>query len=475
MSLSGSLNVAVAGLQAQSRSLGHISDNIANSSTSGYKRIDTRFSTLVTVSTPSVHQPGGVRAVPFRPNDIQGAVTSTGISTNLAMAGEGFFAVSKVRGEQNGLPVFETDPLYTRAADFTINKDGFLVNSGGYFLNAWNVSEDAQGSRTVDRTSLQPLRISQLRDAPSATTIVKYSANLPSGATAAQDTRPGAGSPGIDFAPTQVTIFDQLGNDHTLNVSWTKSTALPNVWTATFNLDGDDTPNTLPNLNVSSTNPEVLPAGAATETVSFDFRFAPSDAAGFNAGSITGIRRTTVPPGGFVDATPGNQATLNFNIDYGNLVTQVFTLNLGTYGRTDGLTQYAGTNIDSLQTEQNGVPPGSFRDLTIDENGFVTLNYDNGRRKTFFQIPVAQFNNSNALQLQQGNAYSATFDSGNPALTNPGGNGAGAVVASSLEGSNVDIADEFSKMIVTQRVYSANARIITTASTLLDETVNLVR
>jgi hypothetical protein len=98
MSLSGSLAAAVAGLTAQSRALGHISDNVANSQTTGYKRVESRFNTLVTTSTSSLHSPGGVRATPFRMNDVQGTVTSSAQVTNMALLGSGFLAASKVNG-----------------------------------------------------------------------------------------------------------------------------------------------------------------------------------------------------------------------------------------------------------------------------------------------------------------------------------------------------------------------------------------
>jgi flagellar hook protein FlgE len=188
-----------------------------------------------------------------------------------------------------------------------------------------------------------------------------------------------------------------------------------------------------------------------------------------------------------ITATVGSEVKLPVNVVFANSgsdltpgvlpdeARQTINMSFGNYGKSTGLTQYAGTEIDFLRTNQDGVPPGSFRELTIDELGYVTINYDNGRKKTVDQIPVAVFDNPNALQLTQGNAYKSTFDSGEAAYTNPGGSGAATISASSLEGSNVDIADEFSKLIVTQRSYSANARIVTTSDSMLEETVNLVR
>src|SRR5688572_27969993 len=118
MSLSAALTTAVGGLDSQSRALGNLSDNIANSQTVGYKRIETSFSTLLSVSNAREHQPGGVVAKPVRTNDVQGSVQQTSIETNLAVSGDGFFAVSRVSGVgPGGVPTFEADPIYSRAGD----------------------------------------------------------------------------------------------------------------------------------------------------------------------------------------------------------------------------------------------------------------------------------------------------------------------------------------------------------------------
>src|SRR5437660_6916440 len=128
MSLSGALTSAVTGIDAQSAALGAISDNISNSQTTGYKRVDTEFSTLLTVSNALVHDPGGVTSKPLYTNDIQGTVQQTGTETNLAVNGQGMFAVSQALGSNgsNSLPTFAPDPLFTREGDFSLDNNGFL-------------------------------------------------------------------------------------------------------------------------------------------------------------------------------------------------------------------------------------------------------------------------------------------------------------------------------------------------------------
>ncbi|MGH6893745.1 MAG: flagellar hook-basal body complex protein, partial [Dongiaceae bacterium] len=137
--------------------------------------------------------------------------------------------------------------------------------------------------------------------------------------------------------------------------------------------------------------------------------------------------------------------------------------------------QFAGTNIDVSRLTQDGVPQGLFKDLNIRDNGDVELNYDNGRSRVFFKVPLAQFFDPSGLKREVAQGFLQTFDSGAPRLSEAGANGSGSLRGSALEGSNVDIAEEFSKMIITQRAYAANTRVITTADEMLAEIINIKR
>jgi flagellar hook protein FlgE len=152
---------------------------------------------------------------------------------------------------------------------------------------------------------------------------------------------------------------------------------------------------------------------------------------------------------------------------------QTVTLNLGTFGNSNGVTQYAGTAYNLQGLSQDGVPPGSFSGVTAQANGNVVVNYNNGQTRTIAQVPLVTFNAPNALQGQNGQSFTATTNSGNPLADAANSNGAGSLVISSVEGSNVDIASEFSQLIVAQQAYSANAKVITTANDLLQATINM--
>lgn len=431
MSIFSALNTAVTGLNAQSNAMSNISDNIANTRTVGYKRVDTNFSTLVTSSDSRYHQSGGVRAAPAFMHDVQGNMQQSQVNSHIAVTGSGFFSVSlpeRIDPTNNSVS-FRNTNYYTRAGDFTLDKNGFMVNSSGYYLNGWPVDASTGVTNTA---ATQPIRISQLLDSPVATDNVQYAANLPA-----------LVDDGTELPPNSIQIFDAVGNQRTLQFVWTKNGA--DEWELQIDAPGS------------------TPASFGPVTATFD------------QGRITALT------GGGGVTVPGTQTTgepmdLGLTLDYGaGIGTQTLNLNLGSFGNSDGTTQFTGSELVLNSFDQNGVPPGSFKSINIDQNGYVKLNYDNGQTKTFFQIPLVQFYNPNGLQRLDGNAFQATPDSG-VARSNPPGLGSnGTLVSNAVEAANVEISDEFSKMIVAQRTYSANARVISTSDEILAEVINLRR
>jgi flagellar hook protein FlgE len=475
MSLSGALTSAVTGLDVQSRALGAISDNVANSQTVGYKRVETQFSTLLTVSNSQVHEPGGVTSRPVRTLDVQGPVQSTGVVTNLALSGEGYFAVSKVNGVNGLLPTFQSDPLYTRAGDFQIDANGYMVNTAGYYLNGWPIDQSTGITQTQQLTQI---RINQLKDNPQATQKVTYATNLPATPDSKNDTD--NATAGIQFPVSKVLIYDSLGSAHSIDVQWAQDpSSSNNTWTATFSSSD-------PTMSITAPSGPVRFTFSTQDNLAMDGDGDGTDdtVPGVQAGSITGIDYT--------DAN-GNPVSLNLSASRPDLLdlptdlpitvnftgpqasSQDISMNFGRFGVAEQTTMFKGTGIEFGTSTQDGLPPGSFRDMQIDAQGIVTINYDNGAQKRVYQVPVAQFSDYNALQPKDGNAYATTKDSGIAGYVQPGSNGTGSIVASSLESSNVDIAAEFTKMIQTQRAYGANSRVITVANQLLQETNDLIR
>ncbi len=438
MSLFGAMNTAISGLTAQSAAFGNIGDNVANSQTVGYKRVDTSFEDYLTTSTATINQSGAVFARPDYVNTVQGTVTQTDKPLDLAIAGQGFFTVSRQVGEAKGAPVFGAQTEYTRAGDFALNKDGYLVNSSGHFLNGWPA--DAIG--TVDSTTLKPIQVGQAGYSPVPTSEVTLSANLPA--------TPNPATP----ITSQVQVYDALGQTHPLQLSWTPVTGTPNAW------------------QVSIVQPSASPGASAplgVATVNFGAAGNPLAPEG-TVGSVAAVS------GAVTGSTfaKGTAATLNVVANFGS-GPQTIALNLGTFGQANGLTQFGGSDYSLKSLTQNGVAPGSFSNVQTRSNGDVVVNFDNGQSRTVARVPITTFAAADALQRVDGQAFTATRESGAPQTLGAGSNGAGSLVVSAVESSNVDIATEFTKLIVAQRAYSANTKLVTTADTLLQETLDMKR
>jgi len=443
MSLFSAVNTAVSGLTAQSTAFGNISEDVANSQTTGFKRIDTSFVDYLTTSTPDENEPGAVVARPDYINNVQGAITQTDNPLGMAIAGQGFFAVSQATGQVNNVATFNSQQRYTRAGDFQMNANGYLVNSAGQYLNGWTVDP---ATKVANQNALVPIQVNQSAYNPVATSTVTLAANLP--ATPATGTATAA-SP----VSSQITVYDSLGTAHAVTLNWTQNAA--NDWTVQVSVPDSTTGNT--------------DAGSA------DVQFGALSGNGVAEGTIGQVSASTSDPGTVTTAgfTSGQPASLAFTTNFGS-GNQVINLDLGTYGGTTGVTQYAGTAYSLSGLTQDGVPPGSFSGVTTQANGDVTVNYNNGQTRTIAQIPLVTFNDPNGLQGQNGQAFTGTASSGTPLAEAVGTNGAGSLVTGSVEGSNVDIATEFSNLIVAQQAYSSNAKVVTTASQMLQSTLQMI-
>ncbi len=434
MSLFGAMNTAISGLTAQSAAFSNIGDNVANSQTVGYKRVDTSFEDYLTTSSATLNQSGAVVARPDYVNTVQGTVTQTDKPLDLAIAGQGFFTVSSQIGEAKGAPVFKPQTEYTRAGDFALNKDSYLVNSSGHFLNGWPV--DAKGA--VDQTTLKPIKVDQAGFSPVPTSEVKLSANLPA-----------TPDPATPIA-SQVQVYDALGQTHPLQLSWTPVAGTPNAWQVAISQPGAAVPLGVAGVNFGAAGNPLAPQGTIGGVTAV-------------SGGVTGSA--------FAAGTP---ATLNLSANFGS-GPQNIALNLGTFGQANGLTQFAGSSYSLKSLTQDGVPPGSFSNVQTRSNGDVVVNFDNGQSRTMARVPLTTFANADALQREDGQAFTATRESGTPQTIEAGSNGAGSLVVSAVESSNVDIAKEFTKLIVAQRAYSANTKMVTTADELLQQTLDMKR
>ena len=419
-SLFGALDTSVSGLNAQSAAFGNLSDNIANSQTTGFKRTDTNFTDYLTTSTATTNDSGVVLATPDYRNDVQGTINTSDNPLALAISGSGFFQVAQETASPNGGTTVSTQPEYTRDGSFTLDKNGYLVTSSGNVLSGWNADPT---TGVINQNLITPIKINQSPFSPVPTSAVTLNANLP--ATPASNTP----------VTSQVNVYDAQGTLHTVTLAWTQNAN--NNWTVALSSPDATTPNI---------------GGAQVE-------FGDTSGNPVPAGTIGSITNTT---GGV--AAPGysanGAASLTFTANFGS-GAQPITLNLGNYGQPNGLTQYAGTSYTVDGLTQNGVPPGHYSGITAQANGNVVVDYDNGQSRIVAQVPLTTFANPDALQRQDGQAFTATLNSG--------------IAIANASGSNVDIASEFTQLIVAQQAYSANAKVITTANTLLQTTINIIQ
>ncbi len=452
MSIFGAMRSGVTGLFSQSQALGMIADNIANVNTVGFKAVRPRFSTLVTAqSSADLHSPGGVQSRVEREVDQQGLLTSSAVSTDIAISGSGFFTVNdKTDGTGN--------TFFTRAGEFRPDKEGNLVNSGGFTLMGWPIDTNGTVQQTNVLSAFTVLNTANLTSAPVATTTIDIGANLPAAATSG------------DANSLTAQVFDRQGGQHSLSLTFTR-TATNNQWDITGTISNGNFVD--PDANNDGTNDPLTTTGAfPTGTLRIGTLNFNQDGT-LNTITSTSASATDV---GVVNATTAKfETTFDFDSDRTTTADRVtVALDFGTLGQADGFTQFQG-NFTPNFIEQNGKQFGSLNSVNIDENGITTALFDNGETRDIFQVPVITFNNPNGLQERTGNVYVETTNSGPAVALEPGRGGAGEIAPAALEQSTVDLADEFTRMIVTQRAFSASTRIITTADEMLEELTRIIR
>ena len=433
MSLYSALYAGVSGLGAQSSAMATVADNITNINTVGYKGVATEFRTLVTDGRmKSSYSAGGVAAAPQALISKQGLLQASASQTDLAIDGAGFFVVRTGEGPDG-------DVAFTRAGSFKPDLQGFLRNTSGYYLQGWRL--DAQGSfvDTGSLNALEPVRLSELTGSAAPTTEVQMRANLKSdevpftGAYAAGDLASGSVTPHFSRS---VDIYDAQGGAHRVTLAFLKTG--PNSWQS--------------EVYASPASDVTAPGGLLA---SGNLQFNPD-------GSLD---RVASAPALFGPLTPGwtNGAG-----------SQPISLALGSDGGLDGLTQF-GSESALVSSSVDGGLLGNIASIEVSEEGIVSAIFDDGTARAVFQLPVATFQNPDGLTRLSGNAFAVSGNSGTAAINRPGALGSGNISSSTLEASNVDLAQEFTNMIRFQRAYSASSKIITTVDDMLQELSNLKR
>lgn len=446
MSLYSALYAGVSGLSAQSSAMATVADNITNVNTIGYKGVSAQFETLVTGgSVTGNYSAGGVSATPKALISKQGLLQASSSLTDIGIDGAGFFVVRTSAGADGAT-------AYTRAGSFTTDSSGYLRNTAGYYLMGWPL--DAQGKyvNNGSESAMQPIRPNALTGAATPTTGIQLRANLDATAD------PVAGYTAGDMASGDVTpqfarsveVYDAQGSAHTLTFNFVKTGA--NTWQAEITGDSAEiTSFTDANGNAVTVDPAATkPVMIASKTVSFN----PDGS--LNLGTDASLF-------GDLSVSWSNQAQ-----------AEPIKLDLGANSQFNGLTQF-GSASALLSSTIDGGMLGTVASVKISDTGVVSAVFDDGTSRAIYQLPLATFQNPDGLTRISGNAYLVSEQSGNVAINEPGAVGGGKVSASMLEASNVDLAAEFSNMILFQRAYSASSKIITTVDDMLQEVSNLKR
>lgn len=438
MSLGIALNSAVSGLNAQSTAIAAVSENIANASTTAYKKREISFESLITGSsiTSANNVGGGVTYSTSQAIEEQGLVQNTGKGTNVAISGQGFLVVTD---DANAQPSGYT---YTRNGDFDTNEAGLLINNEGMILLGQRT--DDQGVVTAtnsnDLNSLEPIDLGTISGTAGSTTGVELDINLPS------DSGLYTGAPDDPEYTTAFEFFDALGTSHTIEATFQKTAT--NTWDIVY-ADPYET----------------------------------SQGPGASSGAgVAGTQTIVFNGDGSIDTIDGNPAqpfdlTVTGLSSGANDIT--FELDIGTQNLFDGLTQFSSStatpDIEISGIDQDGVRFGQLSGIEIDSAGTVTALFDNGVRRPIYQIPVATFPNPNGLVNTKGTVYDENERAGNVNLRAPGEGNAGELVATSLELSAVDTSEEFNKMIVAQQAYSSAAQIVSTVDDLFRALIGAVQ
>jgi flagellar hook protein FlgE len=435
MSLSSSLNAGVAGLSVNATRLAVISDNIANSSTNGYRRADVDFASLVIPSSSGAFSAGGVTVTTFRDVASAGALIATGNSTDISVSGRGMLPVTTVGSVD--LPATERPFQMVATGAFTRDERGFLVTRSGLALMGWPTDADGALLGPVTRespSSLVPVQISPFLTVAEPTTKMTLGINLP--ASAAE-----AGATGAPFQST-IEYFDSVGRNHLMRIEFTPTvpaTGASNQWRVSF--------------YDSATS-------ATVPVAELDVVF---DASRTGRGALS-----SVTP---VGALPYDPVTGMTTVTVADGPIEIF---IGSPSLNGGLIQ-----LDSpfapIDISKNGAPAGNLQTLQINDQGMLEAVYDTGQVRALFQIPLVNVPNPNGLTALDGQAFAPSPDSGGIFLWDANAGPVGGIVGFSLQQSTVDIARELTDLIQTQRAYSSNATIIRTVDEMLQETTNLKR
>jgi len=460
-----SLYSGVSGLKNHQIRMDVIGHNVSNVNTHGYKAERVNFMDLLSQELSGASEPkeniGGINPQQVGLGSLiasidklmtQGSLQNTGKNTDVAISGEGFFIIRD--GDKQ---------FYTRAGFFDIDKDGFYVHPGtGLRVQGWNARTDQNGNAYINTaTTIEDIRIPLYQKKPAkATTEVVYQSNLnqaveivPPDATEDQIREFIQGPPEKRRGHlTTINIYDPEGNKRELRLEIYK--VGENLWRGRVNIDNAE------NITVNVVGPDGVDTNVPGNNQ-------------FEIGFTSDGKIASVSDG--VDTL--NSGSLDVFVTFripGNPEPQTIKLKMGEAGTVNGVTQFA-SEFTMRAKEQDGYPMGYLEAFTIDNTGTIIGTYTNGVKEPLAKIALAIFTNPAGLNKEGETKFSYSMNSGEPNIGEAGSGGRGKILAGLLEMSNVDLTDQFTDMIVTQRGFQANSRTITTTDQMIQEVLGLKR
>ncbi|MFT9089287.1 flagellar hook protein FlgE [Acetobacter okinawensis] len=435
MSIFNSLTTAVSGINAQSTAFTNLSNNIANSQTVGYKADTTAFQDFVAGagSTSGSFAQGvanSVAAVTVQHVNSQGTASSSTDGLAMSISGNGLFNVSKKTGAVTSTGAdFAAEQYYTRNGEFYEDKDGYLQNTSGYYLDGYMVNST---TGALDTSSVTQINVANVTFRPTQTTTLTATGTLSSVS-------------GASAVTTDTTVYDGTYNqakpkDNTGDVTLTWTQSSTTEWTV--------------KATSSTTGMSITPTTAYTVDFNTD-------------GSLKSV---TDSSGNNVTSTlNGASANLPISITYPDGNTQNVNVNIGTIGGTSGMS--LSTSATTPKTTSDSVTSGTYQSASIESDGSVMATFDNGDTQLIGKVALSNFANVNGLLSQDGQAYTATAASGSAKTGLVGENATGSLTVGYVESSTTDLTSDLSALIVAQEAYTANTKIVTTADQLLQATI----
>jgi flagellar hook protein FlgE len=423
MSLYGTMRTGVSGMNAQANRLSTVADNIANANTTGYKKASTQFSSLILPSTGGAYNSGGVNTSMRYSISAQGTFTYTTSATDLAINGKGFFIVQGSDGVE----------YMTRAGAFTPMNDGTLRNSSGFTLMGYPYSSTEDPTIVINGfAGLEQINLASGELNVKASESGYLHTNLPS-------------NEDVGYTKsTSLVAYDSLGNTRKLDFTYTKVSTATNEWSVAVTYTDPDTGDI---YDMSVAPPvTVASAAAATQTT------------------------LTFDTDGKLDPSSPNELTVN-TLGISGGVLKEMKISIG--GDGGGSTQLA--SDFAAKGDIDGIGPSGVAGYEISNDGIVYLKYENGDLAPKYRIAMANVQSPDNLKPLPGNVYAQSSDSGVVVMGYAGNGGYGTIISGALEDSNVDIAEELTSMIESQRNYTANSKVFQTGSELMEVLVNLKR